>query len=115
MLADVDSRVGAEAARLAQPELDGVDRDYLGAARFRDRHRMQTESAGAEHQELLAVGKARAVEAPVHLRHRAVGGRGDRIRHVVRDAIEMLVWFYEVMRREGRGEVRRFVGMARAD
>src|SRR5258708_3939095 len=115
MLADVDSLVGAEATRLAEPQIDAVDRDGPRAASLRNRHRMQTESAGAEHDQLIAIGKLRAVETPEHLRHRAVGRRCDRVGDVIRHPIKMLLGFYEVMRRESRGEMRRLVRMARAN
>src|SRR5258705_8927289 len=76
---------------------------------------MQTQSASAEHDQLIAIGKLRGVEAPEHLRHRAVGRRCDRVGDVIRHPIKMLLGFYEVMRREGRGEMRRLIRMPRAD
>ena len=85
VLAHIDRFVGAESTRLAQPQIDAIDRDHARAARLRDRHRMQPESAGAEHDDRLAVGEPRAIETPEHLRHRAIRRRRDQVGHVVGD------------------------------
>jgi hypothetical protein len=76
---------------------------------------MQSESARAEHHQVLAVAQPRAVQSPVNLRHCTVGRRGDDVRHIVRYAVEVLAGAHHVMRREGRNEMWRLVGMASAE
>ena len=75
---------------------------------------MQPQAAGAEYHEILAELKPRAIETPEDLRHRAIRRRGDQVGHIVGHAIEMLIGLDDVVRGEGRGEMRRLVGMARA-
>src|SRR5215472_8438700 len=75
---------------------------------------MQTQSTRAQYQRLFPVGQPAAIQGPINLRHRAVGGGGYQIGNVVRNTVKMLVGLDKVMGGEGGGEMRGHIGMRHA-